>query len=537
MPAKTQPSPATEPGDAALGRQELPSGLADALAAYEKALMSNDVAALDNWFLDSPQTLRADGNGVLVGRDRIASFRRTSQGAPRRSVTNTHIVPLSGDAVVTVAETRRPDGTPGLQTQAWVDTPDGWRIAAAHVSVGTPPAPGRTHADPATNEQVLWREVGEPLVSATRRGRLDGLAIAVKDMFAVAGHPIGAGNPTWLSQASPEPRHAVAVQALLDAGASVTGIAQTDELAYSLSGTNTHYGTPENPAAPGRVPGGSSSGPASAVALGLVDIGLGTDTAGSIRVPASYCGLFGLRPSHGAISTTGLIPLAPSFDAVGWMTRDPETLDAVAQVLLPDSDMTPPDRLVLADDVLGLASPDISDLVRRSATRLSQRLGLKSETLADMCQGHLDDWVEAFRTVQAAEAWVTHATWLHDHIDTLDPEIAQRFSDGRAVTTSRRSAAEKVLLEARAHLWEAIPPGTVLAQPATSTTAPAPDMTATDKTAMRAGTLRLTSLASVAGLPSLTVPAGLVGGLPVGLCLVGSRGSDQALTSMARQFV
>ncbi|UMG91467.1 amidase family protein [Nocardioides sp. TF02-7] len=157
----------------------------------------------------------------------------------------------------------------------------------------------------------VWRERGDPLVAGAADGPLVGETVAVKDLFAVAGFRCGAGNPTLLAEAHPASAHAPVVARLLAAGASVRGIAQTDELAYSLAGTNHHHGTPPNPAAPGRVPGGSSSGPASAVALGEASIGLGTDTGGSVRVPAAYQGLFGIRTTHGAVDREGLVPLAP----------------------------------------------------------------------------------------------------------------------------------------------------------------------------------------------------------------------------------
>lgn len=507
-----------------------------ALDAYDAALLRNDVDELDGWFLDDPRTLRADAAGVLIGHEQISAFRRASPGVSGRHVERIHLVPLSRDAAIAVAETKRTDGTPGLQTQAWVRTDQGWRIAVAHVSAGSA-APPPQNASVQQPDRTVWRTLGDPLVPGAHPGPLDDLSVAVKDIYAVEGHRIGAGNPTWLAQASPEPRHAAAVQALLDAGARITGISQTDEFAYSLAGTNMHYGTPPNPAAPGRITGGSSSGSASAVALGLVDVGLGSDTAGSIRIPASYCGLFGLRPSHGAISTRGLTPLAPSFDTVGWLTRDAETLDRVAHVLLPPSDITPVERILLAEDVLAMAEPAVADVVRLAAARAADCLGVPLDTTSELCHGDMDQWVAAFRTVQAAEAWTVHGSWLGTHLDKLEREIAQRFSDGRAVTASQRVGAERVLLAARQLLWDRLPAGTVLAQPAASTVAPPPDMTPEDKTRMRAGTLRLTSLASVSGLPALTVPGGTVEGRPVGLCLVGSRASDAGLAALARRIV
>jgi amidase len=208
------------------------------------------------------------------------------------------------------------------------------------------------------SDPSIWREHGTPLLPPLGSGPLGseplkGRTVAVKDLFAVAGFPTGAGNPTWLAHAAPEPEDAWAVRALRTAGAAIAGIAQTDELAFSLSGANAHYGTPPNAAAPGLVTGGSSSGPAAAVAAGQADIGLGTDTAGSVRVPASVCGLFGLRPTHGAVPADGALHLAPSFDTIGWLTADAALLAAVGSVLLP-----PPASPSAADPPRRLLSPD-----------------------------------------------------------------------------------------------------------------------------------------------------------------------------------
>lgn len=505
-----------------------------AVRQYEEALADNDLRALRDWFDDSPGTLRADGHGVLIGRDAIDRFRRTSGGARPREIRRLHVVPLDARAAVAVAETVREDGVTGLQTQAWVKRSVGWRISVAHVSTSPSVSPESTEdASGSDDDKTLWRVRGEPLLRGADGGRLHGVTVAVKDLFAVAGQRIGAGNPAWVAEAPKECKSASVVQSLLAEGADVTGIAQTDEFAYSLGGTNVHYGTPTNPAAPNRIPGGSSSGPASAVALGLVNVGLGTDTAGSIRVPASYCGLFGFRPSHGLVSTEGVLALAPSFDTVGWLTRDASTLQRVADVLLPPTDVPAVERLVLAEDVLGLAEPAVQDAVRREATDIAERLRVPLQELASLCEGHLDRWLDAFRLVQAAEAWRTHGSWLSRHPGALEPEIADRFAQGEAATTRERVEAERVLVDATAQLRDHLTPGTALVQPATSTSAPPATLSGADKARMRAGTLRLTCLASIAGLPVLTVPGPSVETLPVGVCLVASRGSDAALAATA----
>lgn len=261
-------------------------------------------------------------------------------------------------------------------------------------------------------------------------GPLAGVRTAVKDLFAVAGQRIGGGNPQWLAEAPVEPQHANAVRELLGAGAHVTGIAQTDELAFSLAGTNIHYGTPVNPAAPGRITGGSSSGPAAAVARGWADLGLATDTAGSIRVPASYCGLYGWRPTRGAVPTGGLLPLAPSFDTAGLLARDPDLLRTAAKVLLPRDDEAPMTTLLVDDALTALAEPEVQASFEAACRALSLRTGLELVRTDTGMAPHLEEWLPAFRTVQAAEAWAAHGEWIEKHPGALGADIEARFAGG-----------------------------------------------------------------------------------------------------------
>ena len=185
-------------------------------------------------------------------------------------------------------------------------------------------------------------------------GPLAGLTFAAKDVFDIAGSRTGFGNPAWLESHPPATSTAPAVQLLLDAGADMVGKTVTDEITYSLSGQNAHYGTPLNSAAPGRIPGGSSSGSASAVAGGLVDFALGTDCGGSVRLPASYCGILGIRPSHGRISLEGVAPFTWSFDVAGWFARDADVFAKVGDVLLDEQFPAIPARLLYPQDAFGM---------------------------------------------------------------------------------------------------------------------------------------------------------------------------------------
>ncbi|MFI6435288.1 amidase [Streptomyces sp. NPDC050759] len=506
--------------------------LLSAFWAYERALAANDLTGLDHWFLDAPDTLRAEGDTVLVGHAAIADFRRGRGGAPARVVERVHVVrPGTGVAVVT-AETRRQDGTRGLQTQVWQHTDAGWRIAAAHVSaVAAPPRDDRP--DPAVWRVAGRHENGGPLVASAGQGPLAHVRTAVKDLYAVAGQRVGAGNPAWLAEARPESAHADAVKRLLDAGAELTGIAQTDELAFSLAGTNAHYGTPVNPVAPGRITGGSSSGPAAAVAHGWADLGLATDTAGSIRVPASYCGLYGWRPTHGAVPTGGLLALAPSFDTAGLLARDPALLRTAAEVLLlPDDAPVPVAELTVDEELASHAEPEVRASFEAACRALSLRTGLPLVRTATGAAVHLEEWLAAFRTVQAAEAWEQHGAWIARHPAALAPDVAARFENGRRVSAAEQADAEQVLAKARKALDAVLPPGTALLLPATSGPAPRADAPPEEVETVRAATLRLTCLASLAGLPAVVAPLLRVRSLPVGLCALGARGTDRALLDL-----
>ncbi|MGY1839933.1 MULTISPECIES: AtzH-like domain-containing protein [unclassified Modestobacter] len=500
----------------------------DAVARYEAALAADDLVELDASFAPGETTVRADAAGVLVSHAAISDYRRGRGGAPARTITALHVRVHAPGVATALAETLRPDGTRGLQTQVWEKGPAGWQIRVAHVSA-TPP-PSTADPEPARTDPATWRVAGSPLVPPTGSGPLDGARLAVKDLIAVAGHPVGAGNPVVLAESLPAADHAPVLARLLAAGAAIRGIARTDELAYSLSGTNVHSGSPVNPWGAGLVVGGSTNGPASAVARGLADVGVGTDTAGSIRVPASYCGLHGLRPTHGAVPLDGVLPLAPSFDTLGWLTREAGLLHRVAEVLLPAAG--PIRALVLAEDLLALADPPVARALAGAAAELAATVGLPLSTGQLTTPEERERWFTAFRAVQGAEAWTAHGDWITAHPGVLGPGIAQRFADGAAVTGGQLAAAREVVAEGRAALAGRLPAGVAVLMPAASSPAPPVLATAERKATYRAATLRLTCLAGVGGLPVAVAPAALVEGLPVGLAVLGAARSDTALTGL-----
>ena len=249
-------------------------------------------------------------------------------------------------------------------------------------------------------------------------GPLSGLSFAAKEVFDLAGHVTRSGNPDWLRTHAPATADAPAVARLLGAGARLRGRTLSDELAFSLAGENLHYGTPLNPRAPGRVPGGSSSGSASAVAGGCVDFALGTDTSGSVRIPASYCGLYGLRPTHGAIDARGVTPLAPAFDTVGWFAATPAVLERVGAVLLPPGEIRSLRRIVPIVDAFDDAAPGVAAALRPALHRLAS-LGLAFDAPA---QGlALAAAAQAYRVLQSAEVWRTHGEWFERTRPSMAP--------------------------------------------------------------------------------------------------------------------
>lgn len=385
-----------------------------------------------------------------------------------------------------------------------------------------------------TVDRSIWRLLGSPLVAGAASGPLRGESVAVKDLFEVAGFAVGAGNPAYLAESRPAATTAPAAASLLAAGADVLGIAQTDEFAYSIAGRNSHYGAPVNVASPGSIPGGSSSGPASAVASGQASIGLGTDTAGSIRVPASYQGLWGLRATHGAIDTSGLLPLAPSFDAVGWLIRSPGVLLRAAAASLDDSRQVHiPAEVAIAPATQAEISPGVRDAFSTSVERL-----VEARRFPPPDRVQLPDLTEAaalFRTMQAAEAWQVHGDWVLRHPGCLGPEIAARFAYAASVTTDQHRGAIAGLERIRASLDAALA-GRALLLPSTATTAPRLDADAELIDNVRTCTLRLTCLAGIGGYPALSVPALRVDGIPAGLCLLGPRFSDLALIKSGQRI-
>jgi len=359
-------------------------------------------------------------------------------------------------------------------------------------------------------------------------GPLSGLTFGVKDLFDIEGFPTGAGSPTWLETHEPAKKTASVVQRLLDAGARLIGKTHTDEMAFSLNGENHHYGTPTNPAAPDRIPGGSSSGSAVAVASALVDFALGTDTGGSVRLPACFCGIYGIRPTHGIVPNDGVVPLAPSLDVVGWFARDAETLRRVGSVLLPPLEAPrPPARVRVLGDAFRITEAATSAVLNKKIDQLSDRLPPIEEVRLPLAL--FDEWLIHFRAIQFHEAWKSHGEWITESKPNLGPGVKERFESARDMPIGAVAAAQKFRERVREALAELIPKGTVLVMPTSPCPALPLKMPDDQNHESREARLKLLCIAGLGGLPQVNVPAGDVDGVPVGLSFIAPPGEDQNL--------
>jgi len=367
-------------------------------------------------------------------------------------------------------------------------------------------------------------------------GPLAGLTFAAKDLFDVAGRVTGGGNPDWFASHAPATGTAPVVQNLLDAGATMVGKTHTDELSRGIFGENAHYGTPTNPKAPGRVPGGSSSGSAAAVAGNLVDFALGTDTGGSVRVPASFCGIYGFRPSHGRLPLAGVLPQAPSFDTIGWFARTPGLLAHIANVLLGVSaePACRAKRLVVAEDAFAVAEPSTRGALARAVDRLARLVG-KSET-RPISTVPLSEWLRHQSVLQGREAWTTFGEWIDSHNPRFAFEVADNFLRGARVDDDAIKTANEFRAERRAEIAQLLDPETAICLPTTPFPAPAIGQPRSVMWKLRVPIITLTCIAGMTGTPQLSMPVADVSDLPIGLSLLAGVGSDEMILALARAY-
>ncbi len=374
-------------------------------------------------------------------------------------------------------------------------------------------------------------------------GKLSGLSFAIKDNIDVANEITGYGSPGWINTHSKPVVNAICLEQLLNSGANFQGKTKSDELAYSLIGVNSFYGTPLNPKAPDRVPGGSSSGSASAVASELVDFAIGTDTGGSVRVPASNCGVWGYRPSYGAISVAGVLALAPSFDTVGIIAQTGENLEKVMQVLLAENDKGSNDFLSVCfiDDVFQMSDRQILDKITPGLNKISAFSKVQTIRLAEITDPHINcNWLfEQLGFLLSTEIWNTFGAWIKNEKPKLSPGVEYNLrsyakSANRKDIQTSLSAKKAFQNKINNFLCE----GKILCFPTTVDLAPrldelTPDFLAGDYIPRAMG---VNAISSLSRAPQITIPVAEANGVPIGLSFVAGYGQDMMLINFCNQL-
>jgi amidase len=365
-------------------------------------------------------------------------------------------------------------------------------------------------------------------------GPLAGLNFVAKDLFDIEGYATGAGNPDWLRTHEVANRNAVVVDQLMNAGATLVGKSVTDELAYSLDGINVHYGAPENPQHPGRVSGGSSSGSASAVAAGLADFAIGTDTAGSVRLPASFCGTFGFRPTYDAVSLRGVVPLAPIFDTVGWFARSAELLKNCGTVLLKqpgEKGPSPFKKLLVAIDAFQFIEPELGAALAEALPFIKTHF--QAAEAIQLAAYEWDEFVMCFRLLQSFSAWETHGAWIKREHPQFDPSIEERFEFASRVTLEQKKDAEKIRNRILENFAKLLPSDAVLVVPTTQNVPPFVNAFPHIFMQERMANLKLTVVSPLAKLPQVTIPVKYNLTQTTGLSFIAAQNQDMALLTLA----
>ena len=373
--------------------------------------------------------------------------------------------------------------------------------------------------------------------AASSAGALAGSRFGVKDLFHVSGYPTSMGQPVLAALLGTQTKTAPVVQALLDAGAVMAGKTVCDEFAFSMTGDNAHYGAPRNGASPLRIAGGSSSGSASAVSNQMVDFALGTDTGGSVRAPASHCGLVGLRPTHGRVSLADGLPLAPSLDTCGWFTRDIQLFTHIGNVLM-DADTKPlpaQPRLMSPTDLWSLATEPALDVLGGAKRRVNAVLG--GDRPVTVVLEDIEKMYWAFRYIQGKEAWESWGTFIGQYAPTMGSAVAERMNWSATVTAEQASSATAFRQRFTAHMESLLGDDGVLVMPTMPDIAPLKSTSEREIEDYRNRAIRMLCVSGLSGLPQISLPLASRDGAPLGLSLLGPRGSDQSLIALAARIM
>ena len=363
-------------------------------------------------------------------------------------------------------------------------------------------------------------------IQITKTGLLNKLNFVVKDMCKIKDHRTSCGNPDFYLKCEPADDFAPFLKKILMAGATLKGITICDEFFYSLIGENGHYGTPINLNAPGCVPGGSSSGSAAALTTNLYDFSIGSDTGGSVRVPASFCGLFGIRPTHNRINTEGVYPMAPSFDTLGWFSKDIDIFKKISSILLNPNEKTGFSfkEFVIAEDILELANPEIVKLFNNYINNKFPEIKKIYLSMHDK-----DEIANNFRILQGGEIQENIIPWILKNKPKISPEINNRIEMAMKITKDEINQALKFRENLKKEIELTLPEGLIALFPTTPFSSPKCGQSDEQLSSCRKKLMEFTSIAGMTSRPQISIPKFKDNTGPIGISLLGWRYSDEIL--------
>lgn len=370
-------------------------------------------------------------------------------------------------------------------------------------------------------------------------GVLEGLNFAVKDVFKILGSTYGNGHPKWLGTNTPDDFTTDMITKLLEAGADLVGKTVCDELCFSISGENWHYGSPINPHDPRRFAGGSSSGSAVAVAGGLVDFSLGSDCLGSVRVPASYNGIYGVRPTYERVDNNGEAPYCESMDVLGYMAKDSGVLKRISKIILGE-DKTGFNfkRLIIATDCYEELDKDVKAALKPAISYIGENLSLVEEV--EISPEGIDDWVNTFRLIQGYEVWESYGSWVRKYRPIISRGPRERLEWASTISMEDYKSAYSKRQNIIDRVHTILGDDGLLCIPTAASVAPLRTAPLKEINATRAQSSSLLAISPLTNTPQITIPMVKQFEVPLGLSLIGPMGSDLSLvefsTHMADNF-
>ncbi|HQL91972.1 MAG TPA: amidase [Anaerolineaceae bacterium] len=367
-------------------------------------------------------------------------------------------------------------------------------------------------------------------------GELNGLTFAAKDVFKIRGSTFGNGHPDWLRTHEPDDFTSSTIQRLLDNGADLVGKTVCDELCFSISGENWNYGSPLNPHDPRRFTGGSSSGSGAATSGGLVDFALGSDCLGSVRVPASYTGVFGVRPTYDRVPSDGEAEYCPSMDVFGYMASDPEVFRKVSKVILgEDPEPVKLRKLIIAKDCFDAISPQVFADLKPAIDHIGANLSSVEER--EISPDGLDNWIKVFQQVQGYEVWRSYGGWVRKYRPILSRGPRERLAWASTITLQEYNAGLVKMHEISRYVRDMLANGEVLVMPTAASVAPLRSAPLEEINATRLQSTYLLCVSPLSGVPQMTLPMVMADDLPLGLSLLSGFNTDLALANLSADLV